>query len=375
MAHKESMLASAWQSLISAAQKHFLIRVKTQPVAAVVPGASQHHPAVHGPETEAGHRVQTLVRMSTLIVVVCLYLTAFVTLFVTRCHPREGREKAYVTIGEDHHPPDAPDTDDEGTGVTSTPQSKEAAELVRPVTHVQKRPELVRHVTQYLDSGHVTVDSNELVDNIGISAMCVFDPDSKSGISKIPNKVAVPLLALQSWCLQIGLLYFLTTQILPQASAQHRELPIFMIFIAVYLHFLNCIQEFPYSWQLFRHLPDFHQNVPHLILMGGVLISDAFVVPLLSFVLGGLYLCTSRTIGDAILNAVAVAFIREIDNWIVGLSSHFDLLSGKIKAKTVHLPINREVMKRIAWTITFVPFVPVVATFAICWMGLQVLKL
>merc|ERR1711937_933269 len=46
---------------------------------------------------------------------------------------------------------------------------------------------------------------------------------------------------------------------------------------------------------------------------------DAFVIPLTTLVLGALYLCTSQTPIDVILNSCAVAFVTSIDNYMLGM--------------------------------------------------------
>ena len=46
--------------------------------------------------------------------VVFVYVVGLSALFITKNCPSEGRSVAYITSGEDHHPEDAPDTEDEG---------------------------------------------------------------------------------------------------------------------------------------------------------------------------------------------------------------------------------------------------------------------
>lgn len=396
-----------WYTLVSALQKHFQLSgpsaealAETQPSQVIADAKQQLVPtrADDAPRrqviTKEGRDIQRKVYSAVFVIVFGTYAIAFASTFLTWYRPPKDRPHAFITQ-EEHHPEDSPDTDDEdepvdaeGGSQPSPPQSSEipsASPKIRRANSMagslasSLEPKAFRTMSKYLESGHVTVEGDELVETVGLSAMSVFAPDAMSGITKLPNKVAVPLIAIQSMFLQVGLLHFLATQLLPktatQLSQQQGELPMSIIFIAVYLHFLNCVQELPYSWQLFRHLPDFHPDPASLTILGSVLITDAFVIPLLSFILGGLYLCTSRTIGDAILNAVAVAFVREIDNWILGLNTRSDFLSGKIKAKTIHIPVNRNMMRRIAWTIIFMPIIPLASSMGICWIGFYVLNL
>jgi len=232
--------------------------------------------------------------------------------------------------------------------------------------------------SRYLKSNQcITKSCDELECEIGISSMCIYPGDTISGITNMTYRRSVPLIVLQALILQWGLLYFLSSLLVPRAEL-HKDfepLPHSIVFIAIYLHFLNCMQELPYSWQLFHHLPDLHTNLPDLFLFGGVIILDGFVVPLVSFTLGALYLCTSRTIGDVILNAVAVAFIHDIDNWILGLNTRANLLAGKVSVRTIHIPINRPAMRQFVWSVVYIPVVPILMSSSFCFIGFQVLKL
>jgi len=373
---QDSSILKVWRSVLDSANRRFEEGKEEEPIIVkpedgappiiVEPDKLSSHEGHEPVITQEGQRTQSKLYISACLLTLSIYIVAFVVLFYIRSNPGEdGRAKAYVSIGEDHHLPNSPDTDDEAD--KDSPKSlKQQVPLLGPVS---------RKTSKYLESS-VAVNGDDLISDLGISAMCVLNSDAKSGITKLTNKVAVPLIAIQSSVLQIGLLYFMATQLLPKADNQSgRDLPVSIIFISVYLHFLNCSQELPYSLQLFKCINDFHPRADHVTIMGAALITDAFVVPSLSFILGGLYLCTSVTIGDAILNAVAVAFVREIDNWILALNARSDFVSGKIHDKTVHIPVNRTVMRRIAWVVIFVPVLPVLASSFICWLGFVVMKL
>lgn len=229
----------------------------------------------------------------------------------------------------------------------------------------------------FKNHGHVTRSVDDIISTVGVSGMTVIPPDTSSGVTKMRHRIAVPLISLQSVLLQGGMLVFLALQLIPrkEAHSDFEELPISLVFLAIYLHFLNCTQDFPYSWQLVHHIHDFHKDFGDLFLMGGILILDAIVVPLLSLILGALYLCSSHTVGDVILNSCAVAFINQIDVWIVGFNFRTNLLAGRVSCPMLHLPINRSTMRTFAWSVVFVPVVPIVFTAMMCWLGMKVLML
>lgn len=306
--------------------------------------------------------------LCTVIMVAVVYIVAWTVLVFNKMNPHEKNNRAFI---DDH---DSDEDEESARSKSSRSGHSIASPRGEGIRKGLSSLNMPMEGTSSWRTTHVSLSADELIGDIGVSAMCVLNANEPSSVTRIPNKVAVPFVALQSMCLQIGLLYFLTLQLVPNNN-EPRALPASIVCIAIYLHFLNCIQEFPYSYQLFIHLPDFHDSWWDLAGLGTVLISDAFIIPLLSFVLGALYLCTSRTIGDAILNAVAVAFIREIDNWILSLNAHTDRLSGKVKSAVVHIPVNRTMMRQIAWGIIFVPVVPILCTAGMCYIGFVVLGL
>lgn len=221
---------------------------------------------------------------------------------------------------------------------------------------------------------HIKIESRELIDAIGVAALCVFPGEHAVGVSKLPYRIAVPLVFLQAAGLQLVLLFYMWVQIAPRADSLH-PLPFGLIFVAIYLHFLNCMQEIPYALQIFRYFVDFHDDLRDLLWFGFVLIADGFVIPALCFVLGALYLCTSVTIADIILNAVAVAFVREIDNWIIGFNLRANFLGGRTQSQIVQFPVGRKAMRMLSLFFVYFPVVPGCASITALWMGRTVLKL
>lgn len=336
------------------------------------------HAGVSAVNAQKAKIVQHEVLLACLAIVVTVYMLGFVVLIKDKYHPPEGRERAKFSEEDEEDEEEVASTWTSDGAEDATPQpppqfpSNASMDSMIDKTLSKQKSRLTSH---YLRSGHVKVSTDDLISDVGISAMCIFEPDSLSGVTKVAFRFAVPLIAVQSMLLQLGLLHFLKTQLIPSQSVQHTSMPHSIIFISIYLHFLNCVGELPYSLQLFRHLPDFHDKLSDLFLMGSVLISDAFVIPLLSLIIGGLYLCTSRTVADAILNAVAVAFIHEIDNWILGLNTRTNFLAGKVKSRILHLPLARERMRFISWTCIYVPVVPVIVSGGLCWIGFHYFEL
>jgi len=220
------------------------------------------------------------------------------------------------------------------------------------------------------------MSSSDLLDTIGVSAFAICDPDHIAGVSKLPNIIAAPIISLQSFLLQSVLLYYMVHQLIPRGVDPNAEkLPYFIVFTACYLHFLDCIQDLPYAIQLFRHLHNFQSGFRNLSVTGAMLITDAFVVPLATFALGAMYICTSKTIGDVILNCVAVSFVSQIDNWVVTLDNRTNFLAGRIESRTINIPTSIETMRYMSWALVYAPVIPMLAAWGICYISFNVLML
>lgn len=222
------------------------------------------------------------------------------------------------------------------------------------------------------------IDSKQLIDEMGISGMCVLNPKVEAGISGIPLKYTLLALALQAWFLQFVILYYMATVLVPRPNAdQKKSLPILIIFAATYLHFLKCITNFPYSLILLVHLHEFHDHFWDRIVAVPVFFMDAMIVPLCSLVIGALYLCTSVTVADVILNSCAVAFMGEIDNWILTLNSRLNEL-GRCEtggAVTIYMPIAKDRVMICNWLLCTVPIVPCIFSLVTLHIGMDVMKL
>merc|ERR1719401_2184282 len=124
--------------------------------------------------------------------------------------------------------------------------------------------------------------------------MCVLDPRHKNNLSGLPLVYVLPMVALQAWFLQGVILLYMALQLKPRDDVdQQKELPEVMVFVAIYLHFINCVTEWPMALSLVRVLHHLHQDVYGLTVFTFIFIGDAFIVPFFSLTIGGLYLCTS----------------------------------------------------------------------------------
>jgi len=226
----------------------------------------------------------------------------------------------------------------------------------------------------WTEDGFLQISIDDLIDQVGMSGMVMFPPGHVDGIAGEPSNRAVPVLFLQAASLQMAILVYMWVQLKSRPDGDS-SLPGFLLFTSVYLHFLNCVQEIPYTVQIYCYFVDFHENLADLLWMGFVLIADGFVIPAICFVLGALYFCTSTRVEELILNAVAVAFVREIDNWIIRFNAQTSFLGGKLESQKVTIPVDAKRMKAISLSVVHYPVIPACFSLACVWIGVSYLKL
>merc|ERR1712224_1187169 len=98
------------------------------------------------------------------------------------------------------------------------------------------------------------------------------------------------------------------------------------------------------------------------LLVAPIFFIDAILTPTVTLIIGSLFLCTSDTVLGVLLNSCAVAFISNIDNWILMLHQKMKKLGGYPNDKTVHLPYMERSNKCLEWAICICPILP--ASFA-----------
>lgn len=227
--------------------------------------------------------------------------------------------------------------------------------------------------------GFIDMDIGELISETGISGMCLLPASDCSTTSGLPLWVTIYILSLQSLLLQGGLLYFMILQTLPQSSLpperqRAMELPYGVVFIALYVHFLNTANDIPDSWQLIKHFSDFHHNIWDAIKMGPVLIADSVVIPTLVLFIGAMYICIAKNQTDVVLNSVAVAFVKDIDNWLLDFIARASGFAGTLRACKVRFPANQSTMRQLLLWLIYCPVLPCVLTGSLMWTAMHYFK-
>jgi hypothetical protein len=232
--------------------------------------------------------------------------------------------------------------------------------------------------------GFMEMDSSEVVDNFGLSGYAMCDLEASSGVNKLPLKIVLPVTALQAWMLQFCILFYMGKRVVRIASEPPgaKDVPFTIIFAAIYLHFMNCINDLPFSIPIAKHLRDLHTKRMHFLIAMPTFMLDGLLIPATSLIIGALYLCTSATVSDVILNSCAVAFVGDIDNWILQLNIKVNKANGGLDESNkkcdnckVYIPVSEQVVKLMAWWLCTIPVVPWAFSTGMAYAGLYVLHL
>jgi hypothetical protein len=227
-----------------------------------------------------------------------------------------------------------------------------------------------------------TLESDGLVEKFGLSGYALMDLGNSSGVSKLPLRVMMPLTALQAWILQFCVLFYMLRRVVRIASLPpvEKDVPFSIIFAAVYLHFMNCINDLPFSMSIVRHIKDLHRTPTDYMIAMPVFLMDGLLIPAASLIIGALYLCTSATVSDVILNSCAVAFIGNIDNWLLGMVLNVNEANGRQdeadrKSCTIFIPVQHKLVKFMSFWLCTIPVVPWLFSTSVGYLGIYILHL
>jgi len=212
--------------------------------------------------------------------------------------------------------------------------------------------------------------SERLVEDKGISGLCVVCPTATCGVTGVQVWTVVVTSALQCWLLQFFVLYWLYAQIVPRQlkDGAIEALPWSIVFAAAYTHFISCVSDFAFDFYLLYWIRS--RKEPYRWVFVTVFLMDAFIIPMMTLIIGTMYLINSKDVHETILNCCAVAFISHIDDWILSVSGKMEEIVGRTDYhKTIKVNINRKTIQRLNWWVCLIPVVPTSFTLLMMWLG------
>lgn len=215
---------------------------------------------------------------------------------------------------------------------------------------------------------------DELVDRLGIGGLCLVDLDRVT-LSGFTRWATLPLLCIQCWFVQGGLIYYLMSELRTWPEGSQKDLPSPLLILALYLHTVICLNDIALAFTIFGQLRNIATNASQFYFVAPMIFMDTFVIPASSLVVGTLYLVTSRTVSDVILNSCALAFIGNIDNWILGAMHAMNDLAGTNPSYTLVLPINPEFLYYVNNGLVVFPLMPLLFACYMLYVGEELLHL
>lgn len=210
----------------------------------------------------------------------------------------------------------------------------------------------------------------DIIEKMGVSGMAIIAHSNQDFIDMF-------IFAFQSWFYQaimfLGLWKFVSARIHPKdADDPGVELNalIFVEVVALVVHFANCFGEVPFALSVLMRITDIHDTPKEIIFAAPVFLVDSVVIPMIQLILGALFICSSPNAVSVLLNSCGVAFISQIDNWILSLSLSFRQYGGNVPMDelTVYIPCNVKVSKIMQTTVCVFPIMPFTfALFIIYW--------
>eukprot|EP00747_Dinoflagellata_sp_TGD_P099054 gnl/TRDRNA2_/TRDRNA2_167625_c0_seq1.p1 gnl/TRDRNA2_/TRDRNA2_167625_c0~~gnl/TRDRNA2_/TRDRNA2_167625_c0_seq1.p1 ORF type:complete len:273 (+),score=45.74 gnl/TRDRNA2_/TRDRNA2_167625_c0_seq1:69-821(+) len=229
------------------------------------------------------------------------------------------------------------------------------------------------HAEQFDDDRFFKIESQDLIDTMGISALAIHTRGEELGLTKIV------LVAIQAFTLQFIILIQLAQSLSPRApdpdTGKVIEPPLAILWVAVYLHVVSSIECMPFTFTILFNFKYFHEDPLELFITSLIFLTDGLITPISTLIIGGFFLCTSDNVPDIILNSCGVAFISGIDNGLLALNAKMNELAGMGRDSMIVLPYNKQANVWCNWLITLVPIIPVVLTSIIVYVGTFVLKL
>lgn len=213
------------------------------------------------------------------------------------------------------------------------------------------------------------VEGDSIVDDMGISGMCLVCNEDKMR--------TVIVVAGQAFVLQALILYYIATALQSHPRLNREKgVPVSVVYAAIYIQFICVVNDLPRSIFVARWFHQLHDKWKETIVFGFIFTVDAFVIPLAQLFIGALFLCTSVTVVDVLMNSFALSYISEIDNMILTMRKTLNELSSDDEEfDNVEFPVNQGIIRALTTAIVIVPVIPMTFSFTMAYLGLKVFML
>lgn len=232
-----------------------------------------------------------------------------------------------------------------------------------PTMVISSQPEAESTEAETADFYEMSV--NEL-GAMGIMCKKGSNGDPKGG--PLPELVIQIFLLSTLWFLQTVLLQYLYTAIEPFEEDEEHP-PTLLVAVAIYVHVISCFSEFSVGLKVIGVTSCMHQAICRT----GVVIFDVFVISCTQAVVGGLFIYSSKSVADVVLNSVGVSFISSIDDTIVTQWSLWGGEAFRTDCATFKFPSGPPGGQCAGFLFCFgfglFPMIPIAVTWLIFYLG------
>lgn len=204
------------------------------------------------------------------------------------------------------------------------------------------------------DTQYVSLEAEDLVGTLGVSGLCVLATTKE-------DYVQLFSIALQSVIMQTSILGFLVSEIKknPLEPQQRDGSFEFLTIIAIWLHFLNTFSALPYQIAVAMNFKKFQDTTLEWLGLTPLFLWDNGIMPILTFVIGAYFIIAlSKGPLDVMMNSCAVAFIGNIDNWILTLNMDMQRTASFKTGTTVYLPYQKGFITVLEYLVCVFPVIP-----------------
>jgi hypothetical protein len=221
---------------------------------------------------------------------------------------------------------------------------------------------------------HFCIELDALIDSMGVSGLCILSYSQGRY-----ETCALVSIALQAFLMQFVIFHFMWMYIVraDQPSPSDNAGPVkgALMMIAIYVHMVNIIKDMPFGLSVMFTFPWLQHGWRESIFAAPIFMIDSVIVPSITAVLGALFLCTSETTSEVLINSCAVHFVNGIDNALLKLSVDFNKFSRFQTQHHVFVPYQPKMVACLDYTVVVFPVIPVLVAFMMEWLGRDCLEL
>merc|ERR1711920_375263 len=203
---------------------------------------------------------------------------------------------------------------------------------------------------------------------MGVSGLCIV-----SHGAGLHEKCTLVSVALQAFLMQFVIFHFMWLYIVraeePSPSDAAGPVKRGILMVSIYVHIMNILRDIPVGLSVMFTFPWLQHGVKESLITAPIFMIDSVIFPLVTAVLGSLFLCTSQTTQEVLLNSCCVCFVNGIDNALLKLPCDFKEFSQFRAGSIVFVPYQPKMVTCLDYTVVVFPIIPLLWALMMEWSG------